>query len=157
MCFLLYLGTQRPLPRRDWNKETLNLSVVSLTEREFSVKAHFSTPEVQYVGSSSNCGCDFPHATLQNGDWPTLDLPPELLDRDAARAATELDNKRALIDLLLSSGENSLEMYGILVGDFALPPQAVESISIANIRAAGFTFKERCFYKVVLDSVNEPN
>ena len=73
MCFVLYVGTTNPLPRRKSDKDSVDLPVESLTERDSAVIRHFSKAEVQYVGSTSGCGCDFPHASLQNGEWPELE------------------------------------------------------------------------------------
>src|SRR4029077_15587207 len=69
MCFVLYAGTNRPLARREWQKDAPDVGVVSLTERDAPVKAHFSSPEVQFIASTSGCGCDFPNVMLQNGEW----------------------------------------------------------------------------------------
>jgi hypothetical protein len=49
------------------------LSVEPLTSRDAVMNRHFTSPEVQYVGFTSNWGCDFPHATFQNGGWPEID------------------------------------------------------------------------------------
>jgi len=151
VCFVLYAGTQHPLPRREWRGDSPKLSVLSLTGREMTMKSHFSAPEIQYIGSTSNCGCDFPNAMLQNGSCPTLELPPGFLEVDAERVATEQRNKQALVDLLQSSGENFIELYAIWDGDFAEPPRAIECISAAEILADRFAFKERCLYRVCLD------
>ena len=59
-----------PLPLRKFDKDSNDLPVEALTERDAAIKQHFSTPEVQYIGSSSSCGCAFPHAMFQNGGWP---------------------------------------------------------------------------------------
>ena len=70
----------RPLRWNDHRASTKNvekdapdLSVESLTESDAAIKRFFSNPEVQYIGSTSGCGCDFPHVILQNGQWPTLE------------------------------------------------------------------------------------
>jgi len=70
MCFMLYAGAAIALPRKEWRKEKPDISIASLTEHEAGVQAHFTKPEVQSIGSTSGCGCDFPCVTLQNGEWP---------------------------------------------------------------------------------------
>ena len=68
MCFVLYAGTTKPLARRAWQKEAPDLCVASLTERDAPIKGTPSSPEVQYVGSTSGCGCDFPNVNLHKGE-----------------------------------------------------------------------------------------
>ena len=85
MCFVLYAGTAKPLTRQPWNKEAPDLSIASLTERDVAMKAHFSKPEVQYIGSTSGCSCDFPFVILQKGEWPFF---AELENKDPKQAAT---------------------------------------------------------------------
>lgn len=159
MCFVLYAGTTAPLPRKKWDKgerhispnlkEAFVLSVESLTDRDAPVKVHFSNPEVQYIGSTSGCGCDFPHAMFQNFGWPDLGYV-EYLDH-----AESVLLRKALVTLLRASGEKVVELYGILDGEFDAPPEARESIAVEEILAPHFRFRERAFYKVAIEQVNE--
>jgi len=48
-----------------------------------------------------------------------------------------------------------VELYGICDGDFAEPPEVQESIAAETILDPTFRFKERGFYKVSFESVNE--
>jgi hypothetical protein len=147
MCFVLYAGTTKPIPRKEWQKETSDLAVESLKEREGPIRAHFSNPEVQYIGSTSGCGCDFPHVTFQNGEWPTYFLD---LEKDANKLASDRLNREALVDLLQKSGETTVELYGIWDGDgnFAERPKAREVISLQRILDSNFYFKEQGLYTV---------
>jgi hypothetical protein len=154
MCFVLYAGTSRPLPRKTWQKENPDISVESLTERDAPIKTHFSTPEVQYIGSTSGCGCDFPHATFQNGEWPEIDYQEDL-EVDQARVASDKHNREALVDLLRKSGESAVELYGIWEGDFAELPANQEKIAADRILDSTFRFKERGFYRVVLQGPSD--
>jgi hypothetical protein len=149
MCFVLYAGTTRPLPRKTWQKEDPNINVEPLTERDAPIKTHFSTPEVQYIGSTSGCGCDFPHAMFQNGGWPEIDFQEDL-DEDPARIANDKQNREALVDLLRKSGEKTVELYGIWDGDFAESPANQEQIAADRILDSTFLFKERGFYIVAI-------
>ncbi|HLW53011.1 MAG TPA: hypothetical protein VKW06_09210 [Candidatus Angelobacter sp.] len=108
MCFVLYAGTEKPIPRREWQEDKPNLSVLALSEREIPIAVHFSMPEVQYIGSTSQCGCDFPHVTLQGGSWPWFET-----DSDAEQEESESYNRKALVDLLRKAGDKTVELYGL--------------------------------------------
>lgn len=143
MGFVLHAGTTKPLQRRKWLKEAPALAVVSLTERDAPIKAHFSSPEVQYIGSTSGCGCDFPNVNLQNGEWPTFEVAGDL-ERDAS----DRYNRQALVALLRESGEKTIELYGVWDGDFAETPKALEEVSLQRILDSDFHFKEQGFYRI---------
>ena len=143
MCFVLYAATTKPLPRKKWELGSLELPVESLSARDAIVKGHFNNPEIQYIGSTSGCGCDFPWVTFQGGDWPYFEDP----EADAERSVSERLNRQTLVRLLKSTGE-SVELYGIWDGDFAEAPQAHETIPLEAILSPGFRFKERGFYTV---------
>lgn len=144
MCFMLYAGTNKPIPRREWSKSAPDISVSSLTEHDAPVKAHFTSPEVQSVGSTAGCGCDFPHVLLQNGEWPTFDFD------DTERVSTFGQNRRALAALLRDTGENRIELYGLWWGNFAKEPLASEEIALLRILEPDFLFREQVFYRVSL-------
>lgn len=144
MCFVLYAGTSKPMPRKEWRKDAPDLWVTGLTERDSPIAAHFSKIEVQYIGSTSHCGCDFPHVTFQNGDWPWF----EAGEHDPEREASERHNKEVLVDLLRATGEQMVELYGVWDGDFATPPAVREEIALSTILDPAFRFKELGFYLV---------
>jgi hypothetical protein len=151
MCFVLYAGTSKPMPRKEWRNDASDLSVKALTERESLIAAHFSKPEVQYISSTSNCGCDFPHVMFQNGDWPWFeDENEDELDRQ--RKATEQYNREGLVTLLRQTGESIVELYGVWDGDFdfTTSPSAHEEIRLEAILDPAFRFKEHGFYVVSL-------
>jgi len=147
MCFMLYAGTNHAIPRRDWLKEAPDISVASLTEHDALIKAHFKNPEVQSIGSTSGCGCDFPHVLLQNGDWPIFDSD------DTERVATFGQNRNALATLLRNTGEKTIELYGLWWGNFAREPLAFEDIPFMRILEPDFLFREQVFYRVSAESV----
>ena len=148
MCFVLYAGTTKPIPRSEFDEDAPNLSVKSLTEHDAPIKAHFSKPEIQYIGSTSCCGCDFPHSILQNGGWPNFEGP----DPDAERDASRRRNMESLAALLRTTGEDAVELYGVWDGHFAASPKARESVSFEKLLDPGFHFKERGFYRVSLEN-----
>jgi hypothetical protein len=146
MCFHLYAGTSKPIPRRNWRQESPNISVSSLKEQDAPIRAHFSAPEVQYIGSTSCCGCDFPSLMYQNGDWPVW--PP--VETDEEQLGSDRRNRELLVGLLRSTGEVVVELYGVWEGDFAKEPRIREDILLTSILADEFYFKERGFYRVML-------
>jgi hypothetical protein len=147
MCFVLYAGTVKPLPRPEWNKEAPDLSVAVLTDQDLAIKTHFTTPEVGYLGSTSGCGCDFPHVILQNGEWPFF---PELEHSDPKRDASDRSNRESLVGFLQSTGEDMVELYGVWAGDYEEAPRAREEVPVERLLDSNFCFKERGFYRVKL-------
>lgn len=152
MCFVLYAGTTSALPRATWNKDAPDLCVESLTERDAAIKRYFSNPEVQYIGSTAGCGCDFPHVELQNGQWPTFE-DNEKDELDIARDTSDRRNRDALVSLLRTTGDKMVELFGVWDGGnepFAKPPEAREDIALDRLLDSDFRFKEQGFYKVYL-------
>jgi hypothetical protein len=152
MCFVLYAGTTCALPRKAFDKDAPQLSIESLTENDAAIKQYFANPEVQYIGSTSGCGCDFPHVILQNGEWPTID-DPEKDELDIARDISDRRNQEALVALLRTTKDQMVELYGVWDGGneaFDKPPQAREDIPIQRLLEPNFRFKEQGFYKVQL-------
>ena len=139
---MLYAGTAMPIPRRAWKKDAPDISVASLTEHDSAIKAHFKNAEVQCIGSTAGCGCDFPHVLLQDGKWPNFDL------EDAARVATFGQNRSALVTLLRNTGETAIEIYGLWWGNFAKAPLSREDIPLLRILESDFLFREQVFYRV---------
>lgn len=146
MCFLLFVGTSVPLSRKDWDQERPDINVRSLEGDEVDVRVHFSKAEVQYVGSTSGCGCDFPNAMFQGGDWPEIDFAQV----DEEQLQSDQRNREGLVKLLRDIDEESVELYGVWAGDFGIAPAARESISFRRILEPKFCFKERGFYEVRL-------
>jgi len=136
------------MPRKEWREDAPDISVKPLTERESAITAHFSTPEVQYIGSTSDCGCDFPHVMFQNGGWPWFDYD----EPDPEQQANDRYNRQALVNVLRATGEQTVELYGVWDGDFDFktPPAVREEIVLDTILDPAFRFKERGFYVVRL-------
>lgn len=148
MCFMLYGGTSKPMPQAEWRKDAPDLSVSELTEHENPIAAYFSKPKVQYIGSTSCCGCDFPHVMYQDGSWPWFDDD----DHDLEQDARDRYNREALVRLLQATGEQTVELYGVWAGrfDFATPPVVREEILATAILDPSFRFKEQGFYVIRL-------
>jgi hypothetical protein len=150
MCFMLYAGITKPLRRKDWAKDAHDLCVKPLDEHDAAILTYFSSPEVQYIGSTSGCGCDFPHVTLARGEWVGY---PEVEVDDLEWEANERTNRELLMTLLRESDEKIIELYGIWrSGDGYLykPVNVREEIPLTRILEPTFRFKERGFYHVSL-------
>ena len=147
---MLYAGTSHPIPRRSWDIDSPDISVRALTEDEAQITKHFSLPEVQNIGSTSCCGCDFPWVMLQNGSWPTDE------DYDEELTANELINRTGLVGLLRTIQNDSIELYGVWAGDYSEDPRSREKIPLKRILDSDFRFKERGFYEVMLGSEVSP-
>jgi hypothetical protein len=149
---MLYAGTSHQIPRRSWDIDSPDISVQALREHEAQVTKHFSLPEVQKIGSTSCCGCDFPWVMFQNGGWPTS----EDENSDEELMASELVNRMALVGLLRTIQNGSVELYGVWAGGYADDPQGREKISLERILDSDFRFKERRFYEIALGPIVSP-
>jgi hypothetical protein len=150
MCFALYAGTSNPIPRKPWRDESPTLSVNPLDEHDASIAAHFSMPHVQYVGSTAECGCDFPSIMYYNGEWNWYFSEKPDAD-DLAQEAIEKHNRESLVALLRQTGESMLELYVTWEGKFTEPPAIREEIALEEILDSEFRFKQRGFYVVHLE------
>jgi hypothetical protein len=121
--------------------------VRALHKNEADIVSHFSRREVQNIGSTSGCGCDFPHATLTRGESVHYEY---VVPDDPEWQATERFNRQALVRLLGESGEHVVEVYGIWLSDCELssPENFREKIALERILEPTFRFKERGFYLV---------
>jgi hypothetical protein len=151
MCFVLYAGTINAIPRRPREKDAPGVSVESLTDRDAAMRPHFSNPEIQYIGSTSGCGCAFPHVTLSEGEWPFFEDPRAV---DAERDASDRRNREALVSLLRATDEETVELYGVWDGDFMEAPKAREVVLVERLLDSDFRFKEQGFYGVTVKSTS---
>lgn len=139
-----------------WNKNAPDISVRPLMDHDVSIKHYFSNPEVQYVGSTSGCGCDFPNVMLQNGEWPRLDVPEAEKDEfDKEQDISDQHNRELLVNLLRAPGDKTVELYGFWIGgedDYKKSPQAFQNIPVDRIRESGFRFRELVLYRVNIQS-----
>ena len=133
------------MSRKEWRDDAPDLSVKPLTEHENPIAKYFSSPEVQYIGSTSQCGCDFPHVTFQNGGWPWFDDD----EVDVESEASDRFNREGLVSLLRQTGEKTVELYGVWDGNFT-PPAIREEIYLDAILGRSFRFKEQGFYTVIV-------
>ncbi len=147
MCFHLYAGTEGPLPRSEWSMNDPHVHVCDLNESESWTRSIFSKPEIQYIGSTSCCGCAFPSVMQDRaGDWPYW-LDPV---RDAEVIAGDQRECEELSQLLSHLDEDELELYGVWEGNEENGPLNREEITLDDIRRELFRFKEGGFYRVNL-------
>ena len=146
MCFLLYAGTSKPIPRREWDSSNPHVNVQDLKETEAGIRAIFSKPEIQYIGSN-HCGCAFP-SVMQNADgqlyyW----LDPV---KDAEEIATNKRECEELCKILAQLDEDEIELYGVWAGNEGKEPLVREVIALDDIGRECFRFKEGGFCRVKL-------
>lgn len=146
MCFMLYAGTNEPIPRKAWNRDAPDICVRDLVGDEERIREHFTKSSIQNIGSTSSCGCDFPSAMFQNGGWPEI----EYREIDEEQQESEQYNRKALVTLLTSLADEWVEIYGVWAGDYAPAPTNREEVSLADLLDPQFCFKERGFYRVHL-------
>ncbi len=147
MCFSLFAGTSRPLPRSEWIKDGPLVKVRDLDESDVWTRAFFTKPEIQYIGSDTGCSCGFP-TVMQDGygNWPYYLDPVS----DADVIASDKMVCEELYQLLSSVDENDIELYGIWAGNEGKEPLIREEIALDDIRREYFRFKEGRFYRVKL-------
>ncbi len=147
---MLFAGTDKPIPRKEFDSNEPGISVEQLHDNEREIRVHFTRREVQNIGSTSNCGCDFPWVMFQSGGWPIADEA----EKDKEQEAIELINRQELVELLKRINEESVELYGVWAGDYTSAPQRREIIPVARILDSDFRLKERGFYQVSLSRVD---
>jgi hypothetical protein len=136
---MLFVGTDEPLPVKEWRKDAPDICVLPVLENESGIRAHFSKAIVQFVGSTAGCGCDFPHWMLQNGEIP--DDPTQYINPE--EAVTHDYNRQALVKLLETGAQGSVEIYGVWAGNYAKAPKRTEQISIDRLRDVRFCLASR--------------
>jgi len=144
MCFMLFVGTDKPLPLKEWRRDAPDICVRSLSGDEERIKPHFSKPLVQYVGSTAGCGCDFPHWILFNGEPPADGFD----GREEDQKQTNTENAKRLVRLLRGNGGGSFEIYGVWAGNWSKPQLDQKYIQLDEVLSPSFLFGEQVFYRV---------
>jgi hypothetical protein len=150
MCFILHLASRRRVPRVAWDEKDRRLNIGEIHGDPEAVRAHFTLPEVAYVGSSLGCGCGFRSVSFQGGDWPEEGLialgeaePPE----DHLRDHQELHD---LVVSLLDEG-GRVELYGCWDGDEREAAAHAVEIPATRLLEGDFWFRERALYGIRRD------
>ncbi len=140
MCFALFIGTIKPLPRVPWSKDAPDVHVEGLTDHNVMVKVHLCSPEVQYVGSSEGCGCSFRYWSEETGE------SSEDRSEQIAYNAETRRNRESLIRILQNSGEQAVNLYGVWEGDFDKAPESRHNVGLNDLLTA--ELEERGCYHV---------
>lgn len=143
---VLYLGSEEKLPIIPYNPEQPAFNTKELDEQEKPVLQHFSLPQVLYVGSNEGCGCSFRHALFDKGEWSFV-----VWEEEAEAIATQVDHQ-ALVDYLKTSKLKKFEIYACWDGDYTLPTEHEDAISVEDILHPDFFFKERAHYWITIGS-----
>ena len=146
MCFVLYIGSPKPLPIVAWDETSRDIHTEPLSERDSSVKVHFKNPHVYYIGSDTQCGCGFRNASYQNGCWPEEEWQPE---GDTTQVDSQPNHGR-LVDFICSHlpEVTSFEFYGMWEADFSEPPLSDQTIPLERLLELSFYFRDRGHYTV---------
>jgi hypothetical protein len=147
MCFILHIASTAKVPRKAWDENNRHLCIEDLHGVEENLRAHFSQPEIAYVGSSLGCGCGYRSVSFQNGDWPEEWMieqgecePPD----DHIQDHEELHD---LISSLIFRG-HPVEIYGCWDGDESYQTAHKESISLDRLKDTSFWFRDRSLYQI---------
>lgn len=148
MCFILHIASSARVARRDWDENNRHLCVKDVHGVEADIRAHFSLPEIAYIGSSLGCGCGFRSVSFQGGDWPEEWMieqgecdPPD----DHIQDHDELYD---LVSSLLSEG-HSVELYGCWDGDERCETSHQQTIPAHRLLDEKFWFRERGLYRII--------
>lgn len=137
---MLYLGSARPLPLRDWPE----IQVEEVEDALSVVKSHFSVPEVQFIGAHTGCSCGFPSSEAEQ----PVEYYDGMFDDDADRAK-DLESVRALLALIdeaLPAGD--VELFPVWVGEEADPPRGILHIKRSELTAERFILTRPYLYRV---------
>lgn len=147
MCFVLYIGTDDPLPTIPWQENDPHLNTADLTEHDRAVAKHFSKPYTKYLGSEQGCGCGFRNVSCQDGVWPEEWLIGQEKDYDGT---SEAKIHQELHDFVLKRlhDNRTIQLFGCWDGEFELPVVCRDNIEINKLLDHSFFFRERCLYTV---------
>lgn len=146
MCIALYLGSEDMLPIIPYNQEKPAFNTKKLDEQEKPVFQQFSLPHVIYVGSNEGCGCSFRHALYDKGQWSYV------VWEEGVKAVASKADHQSLVDYLKASKLKIFEIYACWDGDYALPAEFKETISVDDLLHLDFYFKERAHYWITIGS-----
>lgn len=147
MCYVLYIGTDHPLPTIPWKEDDRKLNTADLSDNDRAVAAHFTKPHQKYLGSYTGCGCGFRHLTFQNGSWPEEPMigSEHYTGEDEQPIHQQLHD---YISELLTDENSQIELYGCWDGDFVYPSAGSATIPLSLLLDKTFFFRERFGYIV---------
>lgn len=144
MCFVLYIGTDQPIPDIPWNEKERKFNTQEIGDHDQTVAKHLNKRNKKYVGSDQGCGCGFRFVTFQSGEWPEEGMVAPNSDPDP----DEQSNHQQLYDFIKELKEEEVELYGCWDGDFSEQSKGKKEISLTDLLKADFYFRERFNYTV---------
>jgi hypothetical protein len=142
---VFYLGSNERLPLIPYDLEHPAFNSKELDESEMTVKRHFTTPYITYVGSDTGCGCEFRYAQKEQDGWIPVVGEDEMNDKNIQ------NNQEALYNYIKTYvTEGSVELYGCWDGDYNEQAESREEIAIEDILDKDIFFKERGFYSIYI-------
>jgi hypothetical protein len=148
MCFMLHIGTSCELLVRAWNKDDRHVWIGDVREDADAVRAHFTLPNIAYVGSDLNCGCGFRHVMFQNGGWPE-----EYLIQEGKKSIEGTEQNHGELHGILTNALRKsaiVELYGCWADDddYGKKTKGELEIDVDAILSEKFFFRERVLYRV---------
>lgn len=147
MCYVLYIGTDHPLPTIPWDENDRKLNTADLKDYDFEIAVHFTKPHQKYLGSDQGCGCGFRNVSFQNGEWPeeTMIGTEGYTGEDQQPIHQQLHD---FIANLLTGEDTTVELYGCWEGNANEPSAGGETILLSRQLDKAFHFRERFDYTV---------
>ena len=134
MCFVLYMASNKSRREIEWDSSAPAFHVTSAdAEDAHNTRPHFSKPHIFYLGSSSQCGCDF----RRDLDWV-------FEQRDNTEKEKISDNQTRLHTYLREclTDEDSLELFGCWSGDESKMLQSKRIIHVDDLLNSDFFFDD---------------
>ena len=133
MCMVVYIASDYPLPTSAWDQTRPRFYVEEVSDREASVRRHFSKPCVYYAGSHEGCGCGFQYGEYED------EHPP----------ANE-DSRRRLAEFLSVALQQQpeVEVFACWSGDEAASVEHRDRVRPADLLRDHTFFREREFLVV---------
>jgi hypothetical protein len=126
MCLAVYVASDVPLPKSDWNEHAPAFYLKPVSERA-GVRKQFLYSRVYYAGSHEGCGCGF----LKDG-------------ADGQELERRQENYRSLADVLsAATGTGAqLQLFTCWEGDQTKSPRTTGLISLEELIEPGFELQE---------------
>lgn len=131
MCTVVYIRSDKPLPRIPWDEKNRGLHTADLDKRSEPVRAWFSLPHVCYLGADTFCGCGF----------QACEDPAFMSDEETASTSA---NRAALVEFcgaLLEQGHR-LELFSCWDGDENHHPRSHLEITLDQLKHELHAFEE---------------
>lgn len=137
MCYALYVGSNRPLPEREWGESAPDFNTTRLTDRDEEVRERFSLPFVLYVGAHTGCSCGF--------QFDEFD--------DMEEQARVMKTRRALFDFLNTAlaDDGRLEMFLCWEGGQGEPYESRTTLTPGDFLKQEFPLPEQGFAEILPD------